>query len=197
MAAGISRLKPSRNTVQFSSVPICPSTDLLCFRLPLPYGDPRITFWSYHSLKQKGGGSTWPTSSNTRSSNKHSFSASKGQYRLIRAIVAHHLAVDPAHCNVSPPEYWRHGSFNVCVPARVNAPDRGQPSFVMVRFPLPYRIGEITRPGNTDEKLGCEAATYAWLQEHCASVPIPHLYGVGLATGQQVLVAYHSTLRAR
>ncbi|KAG9250627.1 uncharacterized protein F5Z01DRAFT_629100 [Emericellopsis atlantica] len=114
------------------------------------------------------------------------FQRLQSQCQLIRAIVAHHLGVDPAHCDVSPPEYWRRGSFNVCVPARVEAPDPGQPTFVMVRFPLPYRVGETTRPGNADEKLRCEAATYAWLQEHCPSVPIPHLYGVGLATGQQL-----------
>lgn len=124
------------------------------------------------------------------------FQRLQSQSQLIRAIVAHHLVVDPAHCDVSPPEYWRHGSFNVCVPACVDAPNRGQPSFVMVRFPLPYRVGETTRPGNADEKLRCEAATYAWLQEHCTSVPIPHLYGVGFATGQQVLVAGNSTLES-
>lgn len=110
----------------------------------------------------------------------------------IRALVAHHLGVDLAKCEVSPPEYWRHGSFNVCVPAQVNVPNPDQPRFVMVRFPLPYRVGETTRPGNADEKLRCEAATYAWLQENCPSIPIPHLYGVGLATGQQVWLAAYS-----
>ncbi|QPG95177.1 hypothetical protein C2857_007774 [Epichloe festucae Fl1] len=119
------------------------------------------------------------------------FQRLQSQSHLIRAIVAHHLGVDPVNCEVSPPEYWRHGSFNVCVPARVDAPDPGQPSFVMVRLPLPYRVGETTRPGNADEKLRCEAATYAWLQGHCPSVPIPHLYGVGLATGQQLTHVSH------
>ena len=124
------------------------------------------------------------------------FQRLQSQCQLIRDIIAHHLGVDPAHCDVSSPEYWRHGSFNVCVPARVDVSDQAQPKFVMVRFPLPYRVGETTRPGNADEKLRCEAATYAWLQEHCASIPIPHLYGVGLATGQQVLVAYHPILES-
>lgn len=120
----------------------------------------------------------------------------EGQIDVIGTIVAHHLYVDPANCNVSPPENWRHGSFNVCVPARVDVPGLTQPRFIMVRFPLPYRVGEATRPGNADEKLRCEAATYAWLQEHCPSVPIPHLYGVGFSTGQQVrLTADYSSLK--
>ncbi|KAK7398157.1 hypothetical protein QQX98_012472 [Neonectria punicea] len=119
------------------------------------------------------------------------FQRLESQCHLIRTLVAHHLGVDPANCDVSPPEYWRHGSFNVCVPACVDAPDPEQPRFVMIRFPLPYRVGEATRPGNADEKLRCEAATYAWLQEHCPSVPIPHLYGVGLSTGQQLTHVSH------
>ncbi|RMD40837.1 hypothetical protein DV735_g4313, partial [Chaetothyriales sp. CBS 134920] len=81
------------------------------------------------------------------------FQRLQGQCQLIRAIVAHHLGVDLAKCDVSPLEYWRHGSFNVCVPARVDAPDPENPIFVMVRFPLPYRVGEATHPGNADEKL--------------------------------------------
>ncbi|KAG9251065.1 uncharacterized protein F5Z01DRAFT_683549 [Emericellopsis atlantica] len=112
---------------------------------------------------------------------KHTFfQRLESQRPLIRAIVAHHLGVDPASCNVSPPEYWRHGSFNVYVPAPVDAPDPEQPGFVMVQFPLPYRVGEITRPGNADEQL-----------RHCPSVPIPHLYGVGLFTGQQLTHISH------
>ncbi|KAF2021873.1 hypothetical protein BU24DRAFT_417506 [Aaosphaeria arxii CBS 175.79] len=110
---------------------------------------------------------------------------------LIQNIVAHHLGADPKNCDVLSPEHWRHGSFNVCVPVRVDSPDPGLPISVMVRFPLPYRVGEGTHPGNADEKLRCEAATYAWLQEHCPSVPIPHLYGLGLATGQQLTHVDH------
>jgi hypothetical protein len=51
---------------------------------------------------------------------------------------------------------------------------------------LPYRIGEDCCPGNGDEKVRCEAGTYAWLQENCPTVPIPRLYGFGLSTGQTV-----------
>ncbi|KAF4977275.1 hypothetical protein FZEAL_6163 [Fusarium zealandicum] len=122
------------------------------------------------------------------------FQRLQSQRHLIRTIIAHHLGADPANCDVSSPEYWRHGSFNVCVPARVDSPNLGLPIFVMVRFPLPYRVGETTHPGNADEKLRCEAATYAWLQEHCPSVPIPHLYGIGLATGQQTIPDTEGTM---
>ncbi|QQK42503.1 Aminoglycoside phosphotransferase [Penicillium digitatum] len=55
----------------------------------------------------------------------------------------------------------------------------------MARLPLPYRIGEDSGPGNADEKIRCEVGTYAWLQEKCPSVPIPHLYGYGFTAGKE------------
>ncbi|PWY66961.1 hypothetical protein BO83DRAFT_451488 [Aspergillus eucalypticola CBS 122712] len=58
---------------------------------------------------------------------------------------------------------------------------------MVLRLPLPYRIGEDFMPGNGDEKVKCEAGTYAWLQENCPDVPIPELYGFGLSTGEAVL----------
>ena len=73
------------------------------------------------------------------------------------------------------------GSFNLCVLVRVNALQR-----VVIRFPLPYRIGDKFRPGDADEKVRCKAATYAWLRQECPSIPIPHLYGFALSTGQLV-----------
>lgn len=83
---------------------------------------------------------------------------------------------------------WIHGSFNVCIPVTVlnwnykqQAGDR-----VIVRFPLPYRIGEEFRPVNADEKARCEAGTYAWLEENCADIPIPRLYGFAMSTGETV-----------
>ncbi|OAA37684.1 Aminoglycoside phosphotransferase [Metarhizium rileyi] len=57
--------------------------------------------------------------------------------------------------------------------------------FVLLRFPLPYRVGEAVRPGNSDEKVNGEAAAYAWLQENCPSVPIPQLYGFGLSNNHR------------
>ncbi|KAL3473706.1 hypothetical protein BJX99DRAFT_272126 [Aspergillus californicus] len=55
---------------------------------------------------------------------------------------------------------------------------------VLVRFPLPYRVGDEFRPGNGDEKVRCEAATYAWLQENCPDIPISRLYGSAVSTGE-------------
>ncbi|KZZ89733.1 Aminoglycoside phosphotransferase [Moelleriella libera RCEF 2490] len=107
---------------------------------------------------------------------------------LIADVVAHHLGTESTEITVSSQDWWRHGSFNLCIPIRVDV-DRSAkprvPEFVLMRFPLPYRVGEATKPGNSDEKVNCEAATYAWLQENCPSVPIPKLYGFGLSTNQR------------
>ncbi|UPL02692.1 hypothetical protein LCI18_013626 [Fusarium solani-melongenae] len=67
----------------------------------------------------------------------------------------------------------------------------------MIRFPLPYKIGESTHPGNADEKLRCEAATYAWLQSHCPSIPIPHLWGFGFPSGPSFTVLDRAPLLSR
>jgi hypothetical protein len=78
------------------------------------------------------------------------------------------------------------GAFNLCVPVMVNGSKR-----VLMRFTFPYRIGEGTFcRGNSDEKVRCEAATYAWMHQQCPDVTIPRLYGFGLATGQCVCDRY-------
>lgn len=107
---------------------------------------------------------------------------------LLAELVAHHLGTKPSEIQVSPQEWWRHGSFNLCIPIRVNADLKKTclPQFVMIRFPLPYRVGEAAHPGNSDEKLRCEAATYAWIDENCPDVPIPRLFGFGLGTNERV-----------
>ncbi|EPS27586.1 hypothetical protein PDE_02529 [Penicillium oxalicum 114-2] len=84
-------------------------------------------------------------------------------------------------CEVSDIEDWLHGSFNVCVPITMN---NRQNKRVLLRFPLPYRVGEAFNPGNSDEKIRCEAGTYAWLQENCPEIPIPQLYAFSLSTGE-------------
>lgn len=102
----------------------------------------------------------------------------------IRTIVAHHLGLkSSAKCHVGEMQDWRHGSFNVCIPVIV---DDWNGSRVLVRFPLPYRVGEAFNPGNSDEKIRCEAGAYAWLQENCSDVPIPKLYGFALSSGETV-----------
>lgn len=73
---------------------------------------------------------------------------------------------------------WYHGGFNVCIPVTISAWEGKElpGQRVLIRFPLPYRVGEAFRPGNGDEKIRCEAGAYAYLQENCPEVPIPRLY---------------------
>lgn len=107
--------------------------------------------------------------------------------KLIERTVAHHLGLRSADaCRAVDVEDWIHGSFNVCIRVDVDGQGRDPRRQLMMRFPLPYRIGEECCPGNADEKIRCEVGTYAWLQENCPTVPIPQLYGFGLSTGQTV-----------
>ncbi|OAR02626.1 hypothetical protein LLEC1_04132 [Akanthomyces lecanii] len=109
------------------------------------------------------------------------------QRHLLSRLVAHHLGTDEARVTVSPQEYWLHGSFNLCVPVMIDVEGEEArfPQFALIRFPLPYSVGEETHRGNSDEKLRTEAATYAWIGENCPDVPIPRLYGFGLSTKQR------------
>ena len=109
--------------------------------------------------------------------------------KLIETTIARHLGLTSADtCHLVDVEDWIDGSFNVCIRVDIDVDDRTRLSGkqLMIRFPLPYRIGENTCPGNADEKVRCEAGTYAWLQENCPDVPIPKLYGFGLSTGETV-----------
>ena len=102
----------------------------------------------------------------------------------MKDIVAHHLGLRSSDaCHVAEEGSWLHGSFNVCIPITIDCWNHKR---VLLRFPLPYRIGEAIRPGNGDEKIRCEAGTYAWLQEYCPDIPIPHLYGFAISTGEAV-----------
>ncbi|KAE8351727.1 hypothetical protein BDV28DRAFT_136480 [Aspergillus coremiiformis] len=114
-----------------------------------------------------------------------------------------HLGLNsPTACHVAPENNWLYGSFNVCVPVAIDDWDEER---VLIRFPLPYRVGEAARPGNGDEKIRSEAGTYTWLQENCPDVPIPHLYGFGLSTGETftrveslpIFTRYFQVLRRR
>ncbi|OAT14135.1 hypothetical protein BDBG_09218 [Blastomyces gilchristii SLH14081] len=86
----------------------------------------------------------------------------------VRAIIAHHLNLEsPDECDVDV-ENWLHGSYNK---GKKRPGDR-----VMLRLPLPYHVGEAFRLGNADERVRCEAGTYAWLEDNCPDIPIPRLY---------------------
>jgi hypothetical protein len=114
----------------------------------------------------------------------------------MKALVAHHLGLrSTAMCQVAEMEDWLRGSFNVCIPITLEGWNSHQQAGrrVLLRFPLPYRVGDRFRPGNGDEKIQCEAGAYAWLQQNCPDVPIPNLYGFALSTGETV---WHSLLVA-
>ena len=94
----------------------------------------------------------------------------------IEASVSAHLGLErDESCSVDSIQYWIHGSFNLCLPVSVHT--RCGEKRLMIRFPLPYRVGEEFCPGNAEEKLRCEVATYIWVQQQCPDVPIPKLFG--------------------
>lgn len=106
----------------------------------------------------------------------------------IANIVARHLNIPLSDFRLGEVEEWIHGSFNACMPIHIleSARHPRLPQRAMIRFPLPYKVGEAFRPGNVDEKLRCEAATYVWLQRHCPSIPVPRLLGFGFPGLQSV-----------
>jgi hypothetical protein len=108
--------------------------------------------------------------------------------REIEATVAYHLGFSQVDvCRLADVDEWIDGSFKVCIPvyferARHNA------GRVLVRFPLPYKVGESQHPGNAEEKLRCEVAAFIWIQDNCPGVPIPYLWGFGFPNGQSVCI---------
>ncbi|KAK2796770.1 hypothetical protein FQN50_009451 [Emmonsiellopsis sp. PD_5] len=101
----------------------------------------------------------------------------------IKAIVAHHLYLAPESCRIDISDHteWINGSFNLCVPVSVQFQNQKARRRFVMRFPLPYKVAG---PANGDEKIRCEAATYAWLNLECPSIPTTCLHGFGLSTGQ-------------
>jgi len=84
---------------------------------------------------------------------------------------------------VAEKESWICGSYNVCIPVYISPTSDAR---VLVRIPLPHKVGEAEFPGNVEEKLRCEAASYLWIQEHCPKIPILYLFGSGFPDGQTV-----------
>ena len=64
----------------------------------------------------------------------------------------------------------------------------------MIRFPLPYKLGESSNPGNMDEKVRSEVATYIWMQQKCPEIPIPYLWGIGIGNNLHVRTVFRNTL---
>jgi hypothetical protein len=98
---------------------------------------------------------------------------------LIESRVSHHLHVSRSRCHMDKDHnQWMKGSFNLCVPVKIDGFGR-----VIVRLPFLYRVGGKE---NGDEKVRCEAGTYAWMQQNSPMVPIPRLHGFALASGHCV-----------
>lgn len=101
----------------------------------------------------------------------------------IESVVSYHLGLHQAgDCRMGEVKEWIHGSCNVCIPVHVAKWNKR----VLIRFPLPYKVGESTCPGNADEKLRCEAATFIWMRENCPEIPIPYLWAFGFTGGHSV-----------
>jgi hypothetical protein len=82
----------------------------------------------------------------------------------IEAIVSHHLRLRKTEtCEAAEFKDWKAGSFNVCIPVKINNWGKFPNKRVLIRFPLPYKVGESKYPGNADEKLRCEAASFIWI----------------------------------
>jgi hypothetical protein len=115
------------------------------------------------------------------------FAALTSSAQEIEAVVAKHLAISTSECKlVNDYAKWLEGSFNVCIPLLINRLGGCGSQKVLIRIPLSYKVGEEQNPGNADEKLRSEAATYIWLQENCPTVPIPRLLGFGFPNGMTV-----------
>ncbi|KAL6868775.1 hypothetical protein ACO1O0_000092 [Amphichorda felina] len=107
---------------------------------------------------------------------KHFWASLDARRSEIEAMICSQLGVD--WCRLSHVDAWASGSFNVAIPILLSSKKR-----VFLRLPLPYKIGEACFPGNIDEKLRTEIATYAWLEEQCPDVPIPTLHAFALSDG--------------
>jgi len=124
----------------------------------------------------------------------------QGQREVMAALVQHHLNLSPLHGRtiiVAGRENWVRGGFNVCIPVKVVPPPSSSSvakQILLIRCPLPYKLAEARYPGTVDEKLRSEVGAYAWMQEHCPDVRIPHLYGFGFSTQRQVIILYFNFL---
>ena len=105
----------------------------------------------------------------------------------IEGIVRYHLGLhNEAACCIGQVNEWMCGNFNVCIPVYLNELISSKKDRLLIRIPLPYKLGEDENEGNVEEKLRCEAASHIWINEKCPSIPIPYLWGFGFPNGQCV-----------
>lgn len=125
----------------------------------------------------------------TAYSKTQSFCNSLEDYRpQLERLISRHLGIPPSEFVLLGQEHWVWGSFNICLPIDIKSTLVTQclPRQAILRMPLPFRCGEDYSPGNVEEKLRCEAATYIWLQRKCPSIPTPKLLAVGFPLGESV-----------
>ncbi|KAG6006790.1 hypothetical protein E4U21_006681 [Claviceps maximensis] len=102
------------------------------------------------------------------------------QRDAIACIVRAQLRLgNEANCLVALPREWIRGKFNVCIPVEVTS--RQFNGKLIVRCPLSFALAETTYPGTIEEKLRGEVGAYAWMQQNCADIRIPHLYGFSIS----------------
>lgn len=107
----------------------------------------------------------------------------------IRELVSRQLQIPESDFVIDEPSAWIEGGFNICLGIEINNGHHPHlPPTAVIRFPLPFNVGEDYAPGAMDEKLRCEAATYIWLKENCSNIPLPRLLGIGFPGPQTVCI---------
>ena len=105
----------------------------------------------------------------------------QGHTTEIQDIVSHHLSLrQHQHCTVAERSSWMHGDFNTCIPISVS---NWGTQRLLLRCPFPHMLSGSHTTDKADEKVRCEAATFAWMLQNCAQVPVPRLWGFGLPGG--------------
>lgn len=125
----------------------------------------------------------------TAYSKTQSFCNKLEDYRpQLERLISRRLGIPPSEFVLLGQEHWVWGSFIICLPIDIKSTlvTQSLPRQAILRLPLPFRCGEDYSPGNVEEKLRCEAATYIWLQRKCPSIPTPKLLAVGFPSGESV-----------
>jgi len=106
----------------------------------------------------------------------------------LEGLISRHLGIPSTEFVLLSQECWVWGSFNLCMPIDIKRTHRSStlPPQAILRIPLPFRCGEDYSPGNVEEKLRCEAATYIWLQRFIPSIPTPRLLAIGFRGAESV-----------
>ena len=114
----------------------------------------------------------------------------------IKALTRHHMGIGAGARVMIDFEKCTIGNFNICFPLTIKHSD-APPLKLYFRCAMPHKLGELRSAGAVDEKMRCEVATYAWMQQNCSDIRIPYLYGFGLTDHRQFTHDSHRPLLAR